>query len=221
MGNIANTQDRHTNRATDNADAIAKHSSAVERIESRKLCESSRMPFNGAEPEAELRLAALLPSGKVTCKISQRAYRRLINFERRGGPEPEWYMYRDWNAELGHEVPRLRTPEEIVDDQAEAAAYEKRWEASITARYTLILHTICEAVEATLGKAADKAWHMAGGFPDGYIRFSVPEDMAPQKPLVELAVCCELNPSDAPSVCLVVACLDEAIATGVPCASGN
>ena len=170
----------------------------------------STQPLFCADPKAMARIAALWPGGEVACRISHGAYRRLVNFDRRGGPEPDWYRFKKWDAELGEmrtDSPCSSTPEEEAEEQKALDAYWDRWNESLEERDALIIHTLCAAMETAERDAA-------GGLLCGTVRFHVPTDL-PYKhddPLVELTAWCEPTdtaPDAAPSVSLVIACENE------------
>lgn len=160
-------------------------------------------PFHCDDGEARARLAALLPGGEVTCRISHRAYHCLVDFDRRGGPEPKWLLYQGWNHELCqfNDEPE-QTPQERAEEEAAFDRYYNAWTASLEERDAQIVHALCAAFEDTARERLD-------GLPSGGVRFRVPADLREEDPPVEMVAWCEPKPGEERSVCVVIACPEE------------
>lgn len=160
------------------------------------------MPLNDATSEAQSRIAALLTAGRVEYHISHRAYDRAVNFKRRGGPEPLWCLYLDYDD--------VGTPEKEAKLEAALDDHWRSWTASLDTRHTQIFQALYASVEgAVRGGPGNEPW-------SGFIPFSVPADLAPDEPSLQLTVLCEAEPQDPHFVSLVIVCLDQTFVQVVP-----
>jgi len=162
----------------------------------------------------------------------------VVNFKRRGGPEPAWYLHEewideakdwldddeDWSDERGEFDKKVRepSPEKVAEEEAALDAYEKRWNASLDARHALVIHALCDALCAAMETAprgpGEQTQQTSAlpegttGLPSGWIPFSVPADVSlyEHEPPVQLAVRWEPNTQEEPpAVSLMIVCSDE------------